>query len=41
MYDLGQEIDEFRHDIRDLTIRGGLSRGIVDSRTRRWLFGVS
>jgi hypothetical protein len=41
MYDLGHEIDEFRHDIRDLTIRGGLSRGIVDSRTRRWLFGVS
>ena len=41
MYDLGQEIDEFRHDIRDLTIRGGVSRGIVDSRTRRWLFGVS
>jgi hypothetical protein len=41
MYDLGQTIDEFRHDIRDLTIRGGVSRGIVDSRTRRWLFGVS
>jgi hypothetical protein len=41
MYDLGQEIDEFRHDIRDVTIRGGVSRGIVDSRTRRWLFGVS
>ena len=41
MYDLGQEIDEFRHDIRDITIRGGVSRGIVDSRTRRWLFGVS
>ena len=41
MYDLGHEIDEFRHDIRDLTIRGGISRGIVDSRTRRWLFGVS
>ena len=39
MYDLGQEIDEFRHDIRDITIRGGVSRGIVDSRTRRWLFG--
>ena len=41
MYDLGQEIDEFRHDVRDLTIRGGVSRGIVDSRTRRWLFGAS
>jgi hypothetical protein len=41
MYDLGHEIDEFRHDIRDVTIRGGVSRGIVDSRTRRWLFGVS
>ena len=41
MYDLGQEIDEYRHDIHDLTIRGGVSRGIVDSRTRRWFFGVS
>jgi hypothetical protein len=41
MYDLGREIDEFRHDIRNLTIRGGVSRGIVDARTRRWLFGVS
>ncbi len=41
MYDLGQEIDEFRHDLHDITIRGGVSHGIVDSRTRRWLFGVS
>ncbi len=41
MYDLGHEIDEFRHDVRDSTIRGGVSRGVVDSRTRRWLFGVT
>src|SRR5262249_39257068 len=41
MYDLGHAIDEFRHDIHDLTIRGGVSRGIVESRTRRWLFGVT
>src|SRR5262245_124042 len=41
MYDLGHAIDEFRHDVRDCTIRGGVSKGIVDSRTRRWLFGVT
>jgi len=41
MYDLGHAIDEFRHDVRDFTIRGGVSKGIVDSRTRRWLFGVT
>jgi hypothetical protein len=41
MYDLGEAIDEFRHDIHDVSIQGGVSRGIVDSRTRRWLFGVA
>jgi hypothetical protein len=41
MYDLGETIDEFRHDVRDISIQGGVSRGIVDSRTRRWLFGAA
>jgi hypothetical protein len=37
----GQFLNQRRHDVRDVTIRGGVSRGIVDARTRRWLFGVS
>jgi hypothetical protein len=41
MYDLGEPIDEFRHDIDGVSIQGGVSRGIVDGRTRRWLFGVA
>jgi hypothetical protein len=41
MYDLGNEIDEFRHDIQDVSLQGGVSRGIVDGRTRRWLFGMA
>ena len=41
MYDLGDEIDEFRHDVKDIGIQGGVSRGLVDSRTQRWLFGVA
>jgi len=41
MYDLGEPIDEFRHDDDGISIQGGVSRGIVDSRTRRWLFGVA
>jgi hypothetical protein len=41
MYDLGEVVDEFRHDQRSLTIQGGLSRGLVNRRARRWLFGVT
>jgi hypothetical protein len=41
MYDLGEEIDEFRHDLKLLSLNGGLSRGAVGNRTRRWLFGVT
>jgi hypothetical protein len=41
MYDLGEEIDEFRHDSRSFTLQGGWSRGLVDARTQRWLFGVT
>jgi outer membrane protein assembly factor BamA len=41
MYDLGEVVDEFRHEQRSLTIQGGLSQGLVNRRARRWLFGVT
>lgn len=41
VYDLGEVVDEFRHDQRSLTIQGGLSQGLVNRRARRWLFGVT
>ena len=39
MYDLGEVIDEFRHDTRTWSIHGGGSRGFVNGRTVRWLAG--
>jgi hypothetical protein len=41
MYDLGEEIDEFRHTIDSFELRGGWSRGLVGRRARRWLFGLT
>ena len=41
MYDLGEEIDEFTHDIDSFTLQGGVSRGLVDKRVNRWLMGVT
>jgi hypothetical protein len=41
MYDLGEEIDEFRHDVESISLQGGWSRGLVGSRVQRWLFGVA
>jgi hypothetical protein len=41
MYDLGEEIDEFEHENRSLTFQGGLSRGLIGTRTQRLLFGVT
>lgn len=41
MYDLGEEIDEFRHDVKFLSLSGGISRGATDNKTQRWLFGVT
>jgi outer membrane protein assembly factor BamA len=41
MYDLGEEIDEFGHDIDTLSLQGGWSRGLIDRHTQRWLFGVT
>ena len=41
LYDLGKEIDEFRHDTKRFSLGGGVSRGAVGNLTRRWLFGVT
>jgi hypothetical protein len=41
IYDLGEVIDEFRHDTKDLSIRGGLSRGIVGDVAVRWIAGMN
>ena len=41
MYDLGEEIDEFGHDIDAMSVQGGWSRGFVGQRAHRWLFGVT
>ena len=41
IYDLGEIIDEFRHDTRIVSIQGGRSKGIVDGVARRWLAGLT
>jgi hypothetical protein len=41
MYDLGEEIDEFGHEIDIFTLQGGWSRGLVGKRARRWLVGYT
>ena len=41
MYDLGEQVDEFRHDVKFLSLSGGVSRGATDNRAQRWLFGVT
>ncbi len=38
-YDLGELVDEFRHDETLLEVYGGISGGLVDGWTRRWLAG--
>lgn len=38
-YDLGEIVDEFRHDESFAEIRGGWSPGLVDGGSRRWLGG--
>jgi hypothetical protein len=41
MYDLGEEIDEFGHEISGFTLQGGVSRGLVGKRAQRWLLGYT
>ncbi len=41
MYDLGEEIDEFGHDLEALSVHGGWSRGLTDRHAQRWLAGFA
>jgi outer membrane protein assembly factor BamA len=41
MYDLGEEVDEFDHDLQSITLQGGWSRGIVNGFAKRWIFGIT
>jgi hypothetical protein len=41
MYDLGEIVDEFRHDTRFAEIRGGFSRGLRNDRAWRWIAGFT
>ena len=41
IYDLGEVIDEFQHDLKSVTLQGGWSTGLRGQRTNRWLFGVT
>ena len=41
MYDLGEEVDEFGHDIDAVTLQGGWSPGLVERHAQRWRFGIT
>lgn len=41
IYDLGEQVDEFGHDVKGFSLQGGWSRGFVDGGVRRWLVGVT
>jgi outer membrane protein assembly factor BamA len=41
MYDLGEQIDEFGHEVESMSVQGGWSRGLVDRRAQRWLLGAA
>jgi hypothetical protein len=41
IYDLGEEIDEFHHDLEAFSMQGGWSRGLLDQHAQRWLFGLA
>jgi outer membrane protein assembly factor BamA len=41
MYDLGEEIDRFRHDVNGISLQGGWSSGLIEGRTQRWLLGLA
>jgi len=41
IYDLGEPVAVFEHELRTSTISGGWSRGYVDGRVTRWLAGFT
>lgn len=40
LYDLGEEVAEYRHDSEYYTVFGGWSAGLRDGRVRRWTAGI-
>jgi outer membrane translocation and assembly module TamA len=41
IYDRGEQIDEFGHDVKGVSMQGGWSRGLVDGRVTRWVIGAA
>jgi hypothetical protein len=41
IYDRGEQVDEFGHDVKAFSLQGGWSRGFVDGRVARWLVGFT
>jgi outer membrane protein assembly factor BamA len=41
IYDVGEVIDEFKHETRFVSIQGGLSRGLIDGKAKRWFAGFT
>jgi hypothetical protein len=41
IYDLGEQVDEFGHDVKGFSLQGGWSRGFADGRVTRWLVGAT
>ncbi|HET7133211.1 MAG TPA: hypothetical protein VFJ95_13225 [Gammaproteobacteria bacterium] len=41
MYDRGEVVDRFRHDVRDVELGGGFASRVVNRRTRRLLYGIT
>jgi hypothetical protein len=41
IYDRGEQIDEFEHEVKGFTVQGGWSSGFGDGRVTRWLAGAT
>ncbi|HWN39847.1 MAG TPA: hypothetical protein VNP02_15200 [Gammaproteobacteria bacterium] len=41
IYDRGEQIDEFGHDVKGFSLQGGWSGGFADGRVSRWLVGFT
>jgi hypothetical protein len=41
IYNLGEQIDAFHHDIEASAVQGGWSRGLIGESAQRWLFGIA
>jgi hypothetical protein len=41
IYDRGEQVDEFGHDVKGFSFQGGWSSGFADGRVARWLVGFT